>query len=69
MTMKTTTGKEEVCDETCDCHSEDPRNGLTEVGDDVWTDENGGEGPSERMLELLEKKRIRNLKTKGGIKS
>jgi hypothetical protein len=60
MTTKTT-GKEEVCDETCDCHDE-----LTIVGNEVYTNTNGGAGPSDRMKALIE---MKNLKTKGGIKS
>jgi hypothetical protein len=36
------------------------------VGNEVYTNTNGGAGPSDRMKALIE---MKNLKTKGGIKS
>jgi hypothetical protein len=55
-----TTGKDD-CDASCDCHTD----GLVEVGNNVYTEPNGGAGPSDRMKALIEKKRLKPLKQKG----
>lgn len=44
------------CDESCDCHHGQK---LKEVGNNVWMDENGGSGPSDRMKKLLKMKDLK----------
>jgi len=47
------------CGPDCGCHK-DPREGLEEVGNDVWKSPNGGSsGPSEKMRKLLARKKAR----------
>lgn len=53
---------DEICDESCECHEEN----SIEVGDNVFTPADGGSGSSERMKELIEKKRIKDLKINKG---
>jgi hypothetical protein len=40
---------------------------LTLVGNEVYTNTNGGVGPSERMKQVIEKKRLKSLKINLGL--
>jgi|SaaInlV_135m_DNA_2_1039731.scaffolds.fasta_scaffold00252_10 hypothetical protein len=55
--MKTTNTKEEICDETCDCHGNDVLDdNRVVVGNNVETSATGGAGMSDEMKELLKLK-------------
>lgn len=58
--MKSTPKIDKDCGADCDCHNDQ----LTHLGRNVWTNENGGSGPSERMKRLLKMKEERANKTK-----
>jgi hypothetical protein len=52
--------KEEICEEDCDCHSDD----TIQVGNNVYTNTEGGAGMSEEMKELIKRKQEKTTQTR-----
>ncbi len=49
------------CGSECECHDSDT---LVEVQKDVYTNTNGGSGPSEKLLKMMARKEIRKERPK-----